>query len=141
MEYTYSFSLPNRWHNTRFYTTFETEQPCEFIIPDGLLIDKRIREHGYPLKGSGYACGVCYLNGKTYIDFIITSSYLAHIRVECDKTGNYIPNGDIILPPSWDTEEKRERAILKLCKFIKGEPLMVKTPEPIQLNIFDFINP
>lgn len=139
MEYTYFFSRDNYWHDTDFYTTFLLEQLYNFYIPDGLLIEKRIKEHGYPLKGSGRACGVYYLNDKTYIDFIMTSNYLAHIRVQCDETGNYVPNGDIIFPTSWD-EEKQERAILKSYKFIKDEPLVAKEVKPIQLNIFDFIS-
>ena len=59
--------------------------------------------------------------------------------MQCDSKGLYIPGGDIIFPPSWDTEEKQERAILKSYKFIKGEPLVVKEPEPVQLSIFDFM--
>ena len=69
----------------------------------------------------------------------MTSNYLAHIKVQCDTTGAYIPNGDIIFPTSWDTEEKREKAILKSFKFITGEPLVIKAKEPEQMNIFDYI--
>ena len=51
-----------------------------------------------------------------------------------------IPNGDIIFPTGWDTEEKIERAILKSIKFIQGDPLEIKEPQPKQLSIFDFIS-
>lgn len=139
IEYTYFFSTNNKWHETDFYTTFQKEQPCCFEIADRLLDDTYIKERGYPLKGRGYAYGVFYKNSKTYIDFIITSNYLEHIKVQCDEKGIYIPGGDIIFPTGWDTEEKKERAILKSIKFIKGEPLVINEPEPKQLSIFDII--
>ena len=60
--------------------------------------------------------------------------------MQCDDKGNYVPNGDIIFPTGWDTEEKKERSILKSMKFIQGEPLIVKEPQPKQMDIFDFIN-
>lgn len=139
-EYTYFFEENNKWDNTDFYTTFQREQKNFFEIPDSLFEDTFIKERGYPLKGRGYAYGIFYYNEKTYIDFIISSNYLEHIKVQCDKNGLFVPGGDIIFPASWDTEEKRERAILKSYKFIKGEPLVIKEPEPIQLNLFDFIS-
>lgn len=140
MEYTYFFSVDNPWNDSRFYTTYLTEQPYSFYIPDGLLTEKKIQEHGYPLKGTGYAFGVFYINSKTYIDFIMTSNYFAHINVQCDGAGHYVPGGDIIFPPSWDTEEKQERVLLKSINFIKGKPLIVKEPKPVQLSLFDFMN-
>ncbi len=140
MEYTYFFSTSDKWHTFDFYTTFDCVQPFEFTIPDKLLIDDFIKNKGYPLKGRGYANGVDYLDGKTYIDFIMTDKYLSHIKVQCDKNGEYIPNGNIIFPPSWDTEEKKERAILKSIKFIQGESLKIKEPQPKQLSIFEFIS-
>ena len=78
-------------------------------------------------------------NGKTYIEFIITSNYLEHIKVQCDENGVFVPGGDIIFPTGWDTEEKKERTVLKSYKFIKQEPLQVRKQEPVQLSIFDFI--
>lgn len=113
MEYTYFFSRNDFWHDTDFYTTFDVRQPCEFRILENLLTDRLIKEHGYPLKGRGYACGIDYKNEKLYIDFLMTSSYFAHIRVQCDDNGKYVKGGDIIFPPSWDTAEKREEAVLK----------------------------
>ena len=86
-----------------------------------------------------FANGVYYKNGKLYIDFIITSNYLEHIKVQCDKHCAYITGGGIIFPASWDREEKQEKAILKSIKIISGEPLVIKEPEPKQLSIFDFI--
>lgn len=119
VEYTYFFLTSDTWHSVDFYTTFENVQPFHFTIPDNLLIDTFIKDRGYPLKGRGYANGIHYQNGKTYIDFIMTSNYMAHIRVECDKNGLYVPNGDIIFPTSWDTAEKKGRVLLKSMKLLK----------------------
>ena len=111
MEYTYFFSQNDFWHDTDFYTTFDVRQmPCEFCIPDGLLIDRPVKEHGYPLKGRGHAFGIHYENGQTYMDFIMTSFFFTHIRVQCDGDGKYVKGGNILFPPSWDTEEKRKAA-------------------------------
>lgn len=112
-EYTYFFATDKKWNSVEFYTTFETDQPFSFEIPDSLLMDTNFKDRGYPLKGSGYANGVYYAEGKTYIDFIVSSSYMAHIRVQCEDKGQYAPYGDIIFPPSWDTDEKKESAVLK----------------------------
>lgn len=112
MEYTYFFVQNNFWHPTDFYTTFEENQPYEIEIKDSLLIEMPIKEHGYPLRGSGRATGIDCVNDKLYLDFIITSNYLEHIKVQCDAHGEYIPKGDIIFPTGWD-EKKKERALLK----------------------------
>lgn len=140
MEYTYFFLTGDKWSEYDFYTTYENMQPFEAFIPDNLLADGFIKSKGYPLKGRGFANGIAYLGGKTYIDFIMTSNYLAHIKVQCDDSGIYIPNGDIIFPPSWDSEEKQERAVLKSIKILQGKPLKIKPPESRQLSIFDFMN-
>lgn len=126
MEYTYFFTVGNRWNSTDFYATFDPNKTCEFIISDSILENKIIKEHGYPLKGTGYASGIFYKNGKTYMEFIMSSNYFAHIKVQCDKNGLYIPGGDVIWPPSWDTDEKREKVILKSYKFIKDAPTVDK---------------
>ncbi len=140
MEYTYFFDTGNKWAPADFYTTFDNAQPFSFNIPDKLLMDGFVKEKGYPLKGRGFANGIYYKNEKIYINFIMTDMYYAHIKVQCDDKGNYVPNGNVIFPAAWDTDEKRERAILKSMKFIQGEPLIIKAPQPKQMNIFDFIN-
>lgn len=112
MEYTYFFKVNNEWHNTDFYTTYKKEQKSSIEIPNELLEDTFIKDRGFPLKGKGYATGVFYKDGKTYIDFIISSNYFEHIRVQCDKNGVYVKNGDIIFPTGWDTK-KKEKAVLK----------------------------
>lgn len=117
MEYTYFFNTSDKWHPVDFYTTFDNKQEFEFTIPDKLLTNDFIKHKGYPLKGRGYANGVDYINGKTYIDFIMTDNYFAHIKVQCDENGLFVPGGEILFPTSWDTDEKKERVILKSHKF------------------------
>lgn len=111
IEYTYFFKQNS--FNTDFYTTYETNQPEYMDIPDALLEDTFIKSRGYPLKGRGYAMGLKFHNGKIFMEFIITSSYLEHIFVECDASGNYVKNGEILFPVNWDTEEKQQRILLK----------------------------
>lgn len=118
MEYTYFFSKNNKFHNTDFYTTFQSNQQYYMEIPDTLLNDIAIKEHGYPLRGKGHAVGIHYQDSKTYMEFLITSNYYEHIKVQCNINGMYVPGGDIIFPTSWDTEEKKEKAILKSFKLI-----------------------
>lgn len=139
MEYTYFFSVGDKWHGTMFYSTLDTEQPFELDLPDSLLIDKPVKEHGYPLKGTGYADGVYYRDGKAYIDFLMTSNYQAHIRVQCDEKWECVPNGDIIFPPSWDTDEKRGGAILKAYRPSLNKTDAQKEAIGRQLSIFDFV--
>lgn len=140
IEYTYFFTTSDSWHMFDFYSTFQNEQKQYIEVPDSLLLDGFIKEKGFPLKGRGYATGISYKDEKFYIDFIITSNYLSHIKIQCNEHCAYVHGGDIIFPPSWDTEEKKERAILKSIKIIKGQPLEIKPPEPIQLSLFDFIS-
>lgn len=139
MEYTYFFSFDSRWHGTKFYTTFNTKQPFEITIPDSLLSDTYIKDREYPLKGTGYVCGVDYIDEKTYVDFIITSMYMAHVRVQCNDIGEYVNGGNILFPPSWDTEDKKERAVLKSF-YSKRKQEIKEKMAPKQMTIFDFIN-
>lgn len=60
---------------------------------------------------------------KMTLRYIMTNNYLAHIKIQCDTTGAYIPDGDIIFPTSWDTDEKRENAMLKSFKFINRQAI------------------
>lgn len=116
MEYTYFFSGTDHWHNIHFFTTFQQEQPYYIEIPDNLLQNTYIKDRGYPLTGRGYAYGIFFENDKTYMDFIITSRYMEHIKVQCDEKGICVQNGDIIFPRNWDNDEKKDRAILKSWK-------------------------
>lgn len=60
--------------------------------------------------------GIYYRDGRTYLDFILTDMFYSHVQVECDEDFKYVSGGNIIFPPSWDTEEKRNRVILKTFK-------------------------
>lgn len=138
MEYTYFFETGNKWERSDFYTTFEYKQPYFFEISDSLLKDTFIKEHGYPLAGSGYVYGLNYIDGKTYIEFIITTSYFAHIKVQCNKNAEYVNGGNIIFPVAW-SEEKKEKAILKSFKSADKKTSVIKPSELVQLSLFDFL--
>lgn len=112
MEYIYFFRRDNFWHDVTFYDTRNRNQPYGMEIPDSLLEDKAIKEHGYPIKGRGYAGGIYFQNRRLYMEFLMTSNYFAHIKVECDGGGRYVKGGHIIFPMAWDME-KREGIILK----------------------------
>ena len=74
VEYTYFFTTNDYWNSTDFYTTFQCESENQIEIPDFLLKDGFVKDKGFPLKGRGYACGVYFINGNTYIDFIMTTT-------------------------------------------------------------------
>lgn len=137
IEYTYFFGTGT----VDFYTTFSNIQPVALCIPDKLFVDGFIKEKGYPLKGKGYANGIRYKAGILYIDFLMTGNYFEHIKVQCDKNWEYIPNGDIIFPPCWSIE-KQENAVLKSMRLVKGKSLVDNNckQQPKKLTIFDFIN-
>lgn len=116
VEYTYFFLTSQKWHACDFYCSPFKERPKTLTIPDHLLRDGSIREKRFPLKGHGYVNGIYYRDGRTYLDFILTDMFYSYIKVECDEDFKYVPDGNIIFPPSWDTEEKRNRVILKTFK-------------------------
>lgn len=113
VEYYYFFKKNDVWHPTEFYSTFETDQPLSVEISDHLLSDGFLKEKGFPVKGRGYATGLFFANNKLYIDLILSDFSNRHLKVECDRDGNYVENGDIVFPPSADTIEKKERFLLK----------------------------
>lgn len=49
--------------------------------------------------------------------------YFAHIAVQCDDSGKYVSGGDIIFPLSWDTEEKKNSAVLRDFRFHRDKPV------------------
>lgn len=112
-EFTYFFRRSKEWSQYSFYTTDGKEMPCSFSILDSLLADGSLLEKGFPFKARGYVTGLCKENGKLYLDFLLTSHYFAHIKVECDEQARYVPFGDIVFPPSWDTEEKKSSIFSK----------------------------
>ena len=113
MEYSYFFRKNDFWHPVAFYTTFEKNQPFSVEIPDFLLSDGFLKEKGFPIKGRGYATGLFFVNDKWYLDFILSDFSNRHLKIECDRNGNYVKDGDIIFPPNIDTIEKKERFLLK----------------------------
>ena len=109
--------MSSKWKSADFYTSYQTEQPFFIEIPDALLENDFLKNKDYPLKGTGYADGIYFIGGQLYIDFIVTDNYFAHIRVQCNNKGKYIPGGNMIFPPSYDTEEKREKFVLKSAEY------------------------
>ena len=101
------------WNNTLHILSEKDTTVSSYInIKESLLDDKPIKEHGYPLTGSGHLYGFKFIKGKLYAEFIITNRYYEHILCECDETGQY--NGGMILfppTPSYDSEEKRMKAV------------------------------
>ena len=114
-EYTYLFETGNKWVQSDFYTS-NGEKFGEFIsIDDTLLNDRPFIEHSYPLAGKGYISGINYRKGKLYAELILTSHYMTHLKVECDKFGRYIEGGKVIFPPTpgCETLEKKKGFLLK----------------------------
>lgn len=70
---------------------------------------------------------------------IMTSSYQAHIRVQCDEKWKYVPNGDIIFPSSWDTEGKREGDVLKAYRPGLNKEKTGEESAERQMSVFDFV--
>lgn len=112
-DYTYFFRRSQKWNQSHFFTSDGKEMPHSFSVPDFLLADGLLREKGLPFKARGYATGLYGENGKLYLDFLLTSHYFEHLKVECDESGMFVPLGDIIFPLSWDTKEKKESILTK----------------------------
>ena len=53
--------------------------------------------------------------------FEVIYDRIKHGTIPCFQ-GYYIPGGNIIFPPSWDTEERREHAVLKSRRFYTNRP-------------------
>ena len=60
-------------------------------------------------KGMEYTYFIKYKNSKTYMEFIMSNYYFAHIQVQCDENGMYLPDGEIIFPMSWDEKKRRKQ--------------------------------
>lgn len=138
-EWTYFFNTDDFWHSVDILSSRALEQPHYYTIDGSYLEDKTIKEHGYPLRGTGKMSGITLRNGLLYADFIMTSNYMTHIKIQCNEKGEYIENGDIIFPPSWDTEEKRENAKLKQYRFIENRKTEVVEQNYNQLTIFNYM--
>lgn len=55
--------------------------------------------------------------------------------MQCDEKICYVPNGEIRFPTSWETDEKKQRMLLKSAMTNK-EKINVKYE---QFTIFDFL--
>ena len=77
-------------------------------VKDEYLADGPFKDKGYPLRGTGYLFGLDFRNGKTYADLIMSSRYMTHVKVEVKPNGDY-DGGEIIFPPSVDTDEQKQR--------------------------------
>lgn len=111
-EYTYFYENPGKWETSYFENYVNPEYDCTCEIKDTLLEDRFLKDRGYPLKGRGYAAGYKMIDGELYVELILTDKYLAHIYVQCNKNGEYVDNGKLYVPPSWDTEEKQKSILL-----------------------------
>jgi hypothetical protein len=112
MEYTYFYENTGKWETSYFENYVNPEYDCACEIKDILLEDRFLKDRGYPLKGRGYAAGYEIIDGELYVELILTDKYFAHIYVQCNKNGEYVENGKIYVPPSWDTEEKQKSILL-----------------------------
>ena len=110
MEYTYFYKDENcgKWETSYFESFINPTYELFCEIKDVLLQDDFLKNRGYPLKGRGYAVGYEIIGGELYVELILSDKYLAHIYVQCNDTGEYMENGKIYVPPSWDTEEKQK---------------------------------
>ena len=114
-KYTYFFSNNNKWGTSEFLDVDDPAFRLCYQVDDALLIDGFLKDKGYPIRGRGYLCGMNYVDGQLYGELLLTDMYYQHIRARCTKAGEYMPEGELLVPPSWDTEEKQRSIILKQC--------------------------
>lgn len=114
-EFTYNLCKGSNvsWNNIA-HILFERDMTISSYIniEETLTEDRPIKEHGFPLTGTGHLYGLRYIKGRLYAEFIITSRFNEHILCECNEDVKY-ENGLIIFPPtpSYDSEEKRRKAV------------------------------
>lgn len=121
IEFTYYFEREEKWAAVYFFTVKEPDYKLSYDVYDNLLINDSLKNNGFPIKGRGYLSGLRTIHGCLFADIILTDCYLAHVYARCDKNGNYIENGDIYVPPSWDTVERQYSIILKQYSKVKVE--------------------
>ena len=113
MEYTYFFKANNKWRSSIFYQSSGQVETEKFEIDDKLTQTFILKTYGYPLKGTGKIVGLDYINNHLYVDILSDTFFYAHFKAKCGKYGHYIKGSNIIFPPSWDTNDKKEKALLK----------------------------
>ena len=116
IEFTYFYKIKDKWHSNYFITERNPIYKTGYIISDRLTRDGFLKEKGYPIKGRGYICGLRMINNLMYAEILLTDLYYTHIYVPCNMQGEFEPNGPIIVPSSWDTEEKRTSILLSQYK-------------------------
>ena len=121
LEYTYFFDSKGKWTSCTFFCEKNVEYPTQYHIDDSLLINEFLKSKDFPIKGRGFVSGLRAIDDKLYVEIILTDKYLAHIYAECNESGQYIENGTILVPPSWDTREKQYSII-----FNKYDNIQVK---------------
>lgn len=119
MEFTYFFENNKKWLSCDFFTKKLPDYKFCYEVCDTLLADDFLKIKGFPIKGRGFLSGLKTINKKIFAELILTDSYYAHIYAQCDRHGNYIDNGVIFVPPSWDTEQKKYSIILKQYNNVK----------------------
>lgn len=114
MEYTYFFQELNKnvWSTNHFEAFIEPNFDISCEINDSLIQNGFLKGKGFPIKGRGYAYGYKLISDELFVELILTDKYLAHIYVQCNENGDYVEGGRVIVPPSWDTEEKQKSIIL-----------------------------
>lgn len=112
MEFTYYFDNDDKWHNTHFKCIMMPDFKEHYNIRDNLLINDFLKNKGYPVRGRGYAFGIALIEQHFCIEIILTDLYMAHIYLQCNEQGEYIENGNIYVPASWDTSDKKESILL-----------------------------
>ena len=112
VEFTYFYKIKDKWHSNYFVTERNPTYDTRYMISDKLIRDGFLKEKGYPIKGRGYVYGLKTIEDKLYVNLILTDMYYAHIYVPCNIEGKFHSHGPIIVPPSWDTEEKRKSILL-----------------------------
>ena len=112
MEFTYFYESTSKWNAGDFEVARRPAYDYKCFISDILLKDDSLKDRGYPLKGKGYAYGYKFVDGDLYVELILSDRYLAHVYVQCNECGDYLENGKVLVPPTWDTEEKQKSILL-----------------------------
>lgn len=118
LECTYFYQTGNKWNRYMFVDESDSKIAMgekyqnRFVIPKKYMENFFLWNLGFPLKGRGIVCGIGAKNGQFFAEIMLTDLYNQHIKVECTEDFTYI-NGKIYVPPSWDTEEKRNSILYK----------------------------
>ena len=123
LRFTYHTAAKVEWSSSNLHAIERSEFTKEeydlgYEIDDKFLTLTPFKEFGIPLKGQGYAMGLCFRKDGIYYDFIYETEYLAHIKAKMTSDGKF--DGKIIVPPTWDLA-KREKVLLAKADGVKVE--------------------